>query len=154
MIETFELPPTGDLVVINEDLAIPTSELQFRFSRSSGPGGQHVNRSETRVELLFDVRSSPSLTEAQRQRLLLGLRTALDSDGVLHIFSSETRSQLENRTNCVTRLQTSLRSALARRKRRIPTRPSAASRERRLTSKRAHSRLKDMRRDEGSRDYD
>jgi ribosome-associated protein len=154
MTESLERQPSGDLVVINQDLAIPASDLQFRFSRSSGPGGQHVNRSETRVELLFDVRSSPRLTEEQRQRLLLRLKTHLDNDGVLHVVSSETRSQLENRVRCLARFQALLRSALARRKRRVPTAPSAASLERRLSSKRARARLKDMRRDSGSRDYD
>jgi ribosome-associated protein len=146
--------PPGDLVVVGHDLVIPVSELVFRFSRSSGPGGQHVNRSETRVELLFDVRTSPSLSDDQRQRLLLRLRTQLDKDGVLHIVSSETRSQPENRMRSLSRLQTLLASALRRRKRRIPTAPSAAARERRLSYKRAQSRLKQSRRDTGSQEYD
>jgi ribosome-associated protein len=152
--QSLELPLPGDFVFINQDLAIPASELQFRFSRSSGPGGQHVNRSETRVELLFDVLTSPSLTEPQRQRLLMHLKTHLDSDGVLHIVASETRRQLENRARSVTRFQALLRSALARRKRRIPTAPSSVSRERRLSSKRARSRVKATRRDDGRRDLD
>jgi len=146
--------PPSDLVVVGHDLVIPVSELVFRFSRSSGPGGQHVNRSETRVELLFDVRTSPSLSDDQRQRLLLRLRTQLDKDGVLHIVSSETRSQSENRMRSLSRLQTLLASALRRRKRRIPTAPSAAARERRLSYKRAQSRLKQSRRDTGSQEYD
>jgi ribosome-associated protein len=154
MMESCELPPVGDLVVITHDLLIPASELQLRFSRSSGPGGQHGTRSETRVELTFDIRNSASLSDEQRQRLLLRLKTRLDNDGVLHVVSSETRSQLENRARCVARLQALLRGALARRKRRIPTGPSAASRERRLASKRERSRLKDTRRNAESRDYD
>jgi ribosome-associated protein len=154
MIESLEPPPTGDLIVVSHDLRIPVSDLHFRFSRSSGPGGQHVNRSETRVELLFDIRTSPSLTEEQRQRLLVRLKTHLDNDGILHIVSSETRSQMENRAKCVARFKALLRGALARRKRRIPTAPSVTSRERRLSSKRARSRLKNTRRDDGSRDYD
>jgi ribosome-associated protein len=146
--------PPGDLVVVGQDLVIPVSELVFRFSRSSGPGGQHVNRSETRVELLFDVQTSPSLSDDQRQRLLQRLRTQLDKDGVLHIVSSETRSQSENRMRSLARLQTLLASALRRRKRRIPTAPSAASRERRLSYKRTRSRLKQSRHDAGGVEYD
>jgi len=154
MMEPFEPSPTGDAIIIAPDLAIPASELQFRFSRSSGPGGQHVNRSETRVELLFDIRSSPSLTDDQRYGLLMRLTSHLDSSGILHIVSSETRSQMENRARCVARLQALLRAALTRRKRRIPTAPSAASRERRLASKRARSRVKGVRRHDGSWDND
>jgi ribosome-associated protein len=154
MTEFPESPPLGDHVVVNQDLAIPVSELQFRFSRSGGPGGQHVNRSETRVELLFDVRTSPSLTDDQRQRLLLRLRTHLDTDGVLHVVASETRSQSENRARSVARFQRILAGALRRHKRRVPTAPTAASRERRLSAKRARSRVKQARRDDGNRDYD
>ena len=145
--------PPGDLVVVGQDLVIPVSELVFRFSRSSGPGGQHVNRSESRVELLFDVRTSPSLSDDQRQRLLQRLRTQLDKDGVLHVVSSETRSQLENRMRSLARFQTLLTNALRRRKRRIPTTPSAAARERRLSFKRARSRVKQSRHDTGSLDH-
>jgi ribosome-associated protein len=145
---------TGDLVVINQDLSIPASELQFRFSRSSGPGGQHINRSETRVELLFSVRTSPSLTDNQRQRLLQRLRTRLDNDGVVHVVSSETRSQAENRARSVSRFQALLAEALRRRTRRIPTAPSVASRERRLAYKRVRARVKQARSRAGSQDYD
>ncbi len=75
-------------------VSIPTSELHFRFARSSGPGGQHVNRSATQVELLFDVANSPSLDETQRQRVLRNLTPRIDKEGVLHLVSQETRSQL------------------------------------------------------------
>jgi len=154
MIDSPASSPTGDLVVITQDLMVPASELRFRFSRSSGPGGQHVNRSETRVELLFDVRNSPSLTEDQRQHLLQRLRTHLDNDGVVHVVCSETRSQSENRAKSLARFQALLAGALRRRTRRIPTAPSAASRERRLTYKRARSRVKEARRDAETQDYD
>ena len=153
MMEFPEGSPAGDLVIVNQDLAIPGSELQFRFSRSSGPGGQHVNRSETRVELLFDVRTSPSLSDDQRQRLLQRLRTHIDKDGVLHVVSSETRSQSENRLRSVARFQTLLAGALRRRKRRVPTTPSAATRERRLAAKHARSRAKEARRADQSQDH-
>ena len=153
MIESPGSSTTGDLVVINQNLVIPASELQFRFSRSSGPGGQHVNRSETRVELLFDVRTSPSLTDDQRQCLLQRLRTHLDNDGVVHVVSSETRSQAENRVRSVARFKALLAGALRRRIQRIPTAPSAASRERRLAYKRARSRVKQARHDAETQDY-
>lgn len=143
-----------DLVVVNRELSIPTSELQFRFSRSSGPGGQHVNRSETRVELLFDVQKSPSLTEEQRMRLLQRLVRVIDSQGVMHLVSSETRSQFDNRARVTDRFRTLLAAALRRRKHRIPTTPSATSRDRRIAHKKARSVTKQSRRHSASQDYD
>jgi ribosome-associated protein len=134
------------LLRINDDLAIREDELRFRFSRSSGPGGQHVNRSETRVELLFDVANSPSLDEAQRALLHGRLANQIDSEGVLHVVSSSTRSQLENRADATARFQAMLAAALKPRKRRRPTRPTAASRERRLTDKRVRASVKSTRR--------
>jgi ribosome-associated protein len=144
----------GDLVTVNQELSIPLSELQFRFSRSSGPGGQHVNRSETRVELLFDVRTSLSLTDDQRKRLLQRLGRYVDSQGVMHVVASETRSQLENRAKVTDRFRMLLASALRRRKRRIPTAPSAASRERRIAMKKARSGIKQGRRHSVDQQYD
>ncbi len=135
-----------DAVVIAGNLAVPMRELSFRFSRSGGPGGQHVNRTETRVELLFDVAHAPSLSEGQRARLLGRLGGRLDAEGVLHVVSSATRSQLENRADAIARFQALLRSALRPQKRRLATRPTAASRERRLGSKRQRSSTKAMRR--------
>ena len=89
--------PEENVLHITNTITIPLSELSFRFARSSGPGGQHVNRSATRVELLFDVAGSPSLTEAQRERALKALSSYIDSDGVLHLSSQTFRSQLRNR---------------------------------------------------------
>ncbi len=137
---------TADLLLINDTLAIPPSELRFRFSRSSGPGGQHVNRSETRVELLFDVARSPSLSEEQREHILHRLPGYVDGEGVLHVVSSATRSQLDNRVDVTARFQALLRVALQRRKHRVATKPSGASRERRLAEKRARAETKQMRR--------
>jgi ribosome-associated protein len=97
---------------ITNNLTIPLSELRFRFARSSGPGGQHVNRSATRVELLFDVMGSPSLTEAQRERALKALAPYIDSDGVLHLVSQTFRSQLRNREEVVERFQMLMRKAM------------------------------------------
>lgn len=133
-------------LMITEHLAIPLAELEFRFSRSSGPGGQHVQRSDTRVELLFDVARSPSLTDEQRERIWTRLAGYIDHDGVLHLFSSATRSQLANRADVIARFQNLLAAALRPRKRRIATRPHPAARERRLAEKRAHALIKQARR--------
>jgi ribosome-associated protein len=130
---------------ITNTLTIPLSELRFRFARSSGPGGQHVNRSATRVELLFDVAGSPSLTEAQRERALKALAPYIDSDGVLHLISQTFRSQFRNREEAVERFQTLMRRAMKVPKRRRPARPSRAARERRLASKRRRSEIKRQR---------
>jgi ribosome-associated protein len=144
------LPETSDdlrpIIVINAALAIPESEVAFRFSRSSGPGGQHVQRSDTRVELLFDVARSPSLNEEQRERIMTRLPTHIDGEGILRIVSSETRSQFENRQEAVRRFRALLAMALHREKRRVATKPSAAARERRLKGKRVTSERKQARR--------
>jgi len=133
-------------VPITNSLAIPAGELRFRFSRSSGPGGQHVNRSATQVELLFDVAHSPSLSEAQRERILAALATRIDREGVLHLTASGSRSQLQNREQAIRRLQALLRRALHVPRQRRPTRPSAAARERRLAGKRERAQAKARRR--------
>jgi ribosome-associated protein len=143
-----------DLIVISDQLEIPAAELRFRFSRSSGPGGQNVQRSETRVELLFDVAHSPSLTDDQRGRILQRLAGYIDSEGELRIVSSTTRSQLENRADAITRFQLLVAAALRRRKHRVPTRPSASARERRLTEKKGRSEVKSTRRKVGGREYE
>lgn len=141
----------GETLPIQEGLEIPLSELTFRFSRSGGPGGQHVNRSETRVELLFDVAGSPSLSEAQRQQLLRNLAPYLDSRGILRLVSSAFRSQHENRQEVLARLARLLQRGLKRRRRRIPTRPHPGSVARRLEAKRRRSARK---RERARRDWE
>ena len=138
-------PGFSDVVIIEPGLAIPSAELRFRFSRSSGPGGQHVNRSETRVELLFDVAGSPSLTEPVRARLLARLGGHVDGQGTLHIVSAATRSQAANRADALERFRFLLASALRPRRHRVPTHPSTAARQRRLADKRARATLKQSR---------
>jgi len=141
-----DTPDTGsDLIHITPELAIHPDELRYRFSRSSGPGGQHVNRSETRVELLFDIANSPSLTESQRHTLLHRLSNQVDTDGVLRIVSSATRSQTENREDALRRFQALLTGALKERRRRVATRPTRAARERRLEEKRQRGSVKSRR---------
>lgn len=134
-----------DWLDIDEHLSLPLSELSFRFSRSSGPGGQHAQKSSTRVELLWDVAQSPSLSEAQRARIEQRLRGYIDSSGVLHLISQSERSQRRNREDVIARLQTLLRQALKRRKKRKATRPTRASVERRLHEKRRRSETKRLR---------
>jgi ribosome-associated protein len=135
-----------DTVPINGELSIPLAELSFRYSRSSGPGGQHAQKSSTRVELLFDVGSSPSLTDKQRKRILKRLAGYIDTAGVLHLASQSERSQLRNKEEVVARFQELVREALKRRKRRKATKPTAKSKERRLRKKQRRSQTKKLRR--------
>lgn len=136
----------SDTVEINDAVSIPLAELSFRYSRSSGPGGQHAQKSSTRVELLFDVGSSPSLTDKQRKRILKRLSGYIDTAGVLHLASQSERSQLRNKEEVVARFQELVREALKRRKRRKATKPTAQSKERRLKEKQQRSQTKKLRR--------
>lgn len=129
-------------VFINDKTRIPVSELHFHFSTSSGPGGQHVNKAETRVTLLFDVANSPSLTEAQRKQVMQRLASRIDSSGVLQISSQASRSQYQNRETAVARFQQLLAEALKPRKARRKTRPGQAAIEQRLEEKRRRSERK------------
>ena len=138
-----------DTLQINSELSIPLAELSFRYSRSSGPGGQHAQKSSTRVELLFDVLGSPSLSDAQRTRVLERLAGYVDTAGVLHLLSQSERSQLRNKEEVVARFQTLMREALKRRKRRKASRPTAESKERRLKEKKQRSQTKKQRRKVG-----
>jgi ribosome-associated protein len=131
---------------VSARLVVPEAELSWRFSRSSGPGGQSVNTSDTRAELSFDVARSPSLDEPLRARVLQRLEGRL-VDGVLTVAASEHRSQLQNREAAERRLAQVLREAVAppappRRE----TRPTKGSKERRLQVKRQRSQLKADRR--------
>ncbi|HUW10573.1 MAG TPA: alternative ribosome rescue aminoacyl-tRNA hydrolase ArfB [Anaerolineae bacterium] len=131
-----------DVLPITPNLAIPLSELDVQFTRSSGPGGQHVNRSATRVELRFDIALSPSLTEEQRQRLLERLAGRLDGDGVLRVVAQSERSQLRNRQEALQRLQEALRQALHVPKKRRRSKVPRKAKERRLAEKRRRAQAK------------
>jgi ribosome-associated protein len=125
---------------------IPERELGWRFSRSGGPGGQGVNTTDSRVELIFDVTASTTLTEEQRARVLQRLSNRL-VDGVLTVVASEYRSQLRNLDAARARLAAMLRAALTPDPpTRRPTRPSRAARERRLADKRRRMLIKRLRR--------
>lgn len=135
-----------EAILVSPGLSIPLSEIELRFSRSSGPGGQNVNRRETRVELLFDVAHSPSLTAEQRERLLRQLWSHLDSQGVLHLAVSTHRSQIRNREEALARLGELLREGLRTPKERLATRPTHSSRVRQRENKRRMAGKKQMRR--------
>ena len=127
---------------INNQLSIPLAELRFRFTPSSGPGGQHANRSATRVELLFDVAGSPSLSDLQRERVMTALKGTIDAEGTLRLVSQASRSQVRNREEVTARFQTLMTKALKPRKRRKRTRVPRAERERRLAEKRRQAEKK------------
>ena len=137
--------PADSALHITDDLSIHLSELHFQFSRSGGPGGQHVNRSATQVELTFDVGGSPSLNDRQRARLLSQLKSYIDTRGTLHLTSQTTRSQHRNRLEVIERFQALLRRALHIPKRRRPTRPPPQAKEQRLSEKRRNSTIKEGR---------
>ena len=134
-------------LVVTADLSIPRTELTFRATRAGGPGGQHVNTSSTRIELLWNVRTSPSLSAEVRARLVEKLGGKLDSEGVVRVVASSYRSQVRNREDAETRLVDLLRRALVVRKPRRKTRPGRAAVESRLQSKRLASKKKQRRRD-------
>ncbi len=131
---------------VTDTVTIPMAELRFHFSRSGGPGGQHVNRTATQVELTFDVQRSASLNESQRARVLSKLKSAIDSRGVLHLTCQATRSQSRNRAEVTERFQRLLQQALHVPRPRRPTRPDRAAVERRLQEKRRIGTLKQGRR--------
>jgi ribosome-associated protein len=136
-------------VHVRSGLWIPERELRWRFSRSSGPGGQAVNTGDTRVQLSFDVARSPSLGEALRARAVRRLGARL-VDGVLTVTASEHRSQWRNRVVAEQRLAAVMREATGPpAKTRRPTRPTRASQRRRLDAKRRRAETKRLRRDRG-----
>ena len=138
------------MVVVSDTLEIPDSELSFVTSRSSGPGGQNVNKVDTRVTLLFDVAQSPSLSEAQRALLLERLPGRINKEGVMRVVSQRHRTQSANRAAVLHRFATLLGEALTVEPPRAPTRIPAGVNERRLAAKRRRKRIKRDR----SRDLD
>ncbi|PYP69044.1 MAG: aminoacyl-tRNA hydrolase [Gemmatimonadetes bacterium] len=135
-------------MIITPALTIPRAELQFRASRAGGPGGQHVNTSSTRVELLWDLSHSTVVSDEQRGRLLTKLAARLDAAGMVRVVASDRRSQSQNRDAAAERLAMLVRQALVVPRKRRPTRPTRASREQRLADKRKRGeRKRDRRRD-------
>lgn len=134
-----------DPVRINQRLVIPASELEFRATRSGGPGGQHANTSATRVELTWNVRASPSLTDRRRELILSRIGSRLDSEGTLRLVCDTHRSQHRNRQEVVERFAELVAGALRPVKKRKKTRPTRASKERRLKKKKQRGRVKKLR---------
>lgn len=130
------------LIPVNAEVQIPVTELRFRFSTSSGPGGQHVNKSATRATLLFDVAHSPSLADGVRERLLKRLAHRIDKEGMLQLHVQSSRSQHRNREAAVSLFQQLLADALKKKKKRRKTKPSKTAVEKRLTEKKQRSQRK------------
>lgn len=130
------------MLIISRSLSLPETELAERFLRADGPGGQHVNRTESAVELRFDVASSPSLPDEVRSRLLARRDRRLTDDGVLVIQGRRFRDQGRNREDVRARLVEIIRGALVPPKKRVATKPTRASKERRLAGKQQRSRIK------------
>ena len=131
---------------VSRELRLPLAELEFRATRSGGPGGQHVNTSSTRVEVWWDVGASPSLSEEQRARLMTRLATRLDNSGRLRLVSSTSRSQLRNREDVTERLREVVARALEVPRQRRRTKPTRSSKLARVEAKRRRSAVKRERR--------
>lgn len=131
---------------VSPALAIPRSELQYRASRAGGPGGQHVNTSSTRIELLWDLNASRAVTDDERERLRHRLAARLDSDGMVRVVASDRRSQGQNRQAADERLAALIKHALHVPKKRKPTKPTRAAKERRISEKKKLSEKKKNRR--------
>ncbi len=127
------------------EIKIPISELHFFYSKSSGPGGQKVNKTNTKVSLIWDVNKSTSLSKAVKERFIHKFTSRIQLDGTLQITSQRFRSQARNTTDCTEKLHKMVNSVLRPPKKRRPTRPTKSSVEKRLQQKKAHSDKKKSR---------
>ena len=137
---------TPDELRVNDRVSIPRGELTFRATKSGGPGGQHVNTSSTRIELLWNPTDSQALDGASRALVLDRLSARLDAEGSVRVVASDSRSQRQNRVSAEERLVELVRKALVIRKKRTPTKPSRAAKARRLDEKKRRGRTKALRR--------
>lgn len=131
---------------------VPLREFSFSSDTSGGPGGQHANRSATRITLTWDVEATSAFTWQEKQRLKTRLASRMSNDGVVQIRSSSERSARRNRDECLRILATTIRNALQVQKRRIRTRPTAGSKKRRVADKKNRAAIKRGRRKPGSDD--
>jgi ribosome-associated protein len=136
----------SDAILVSPALTVPRAELLFRATRSGGAGGQHVNTSSSRIELVWDIAASPSLSDHQRVHLLKRLATRLDSRGTLRLVSQDERSQFRNREAAVARFIDIVAAALVVPKKRRPTRVPKSAKRARLDSKKRRGTLKRDRR--------
>lgn len=134
-----------DILVTNE-IRIPRSELTFQFSRSGGPGGQNVNKVNTRVQMRWNIEQTEALNEEVSHRFQALNRRRINSDGELIITSQRYRDQLRNIDDCIEKLQELVTAAATKPRRRRPTKPSAGAKRRRLQGKRERSERKERRR--------
>lgn len=140
-------------LAVTARVAIPAAELEIRATRAGGPGGQHVNTSSTRVEVTWCALESSALDDSQRARLAEKLSSRLDASGTIRVVAADTRSQSQNRELALQRLAHLVRDALAVPKKRRPTKPTRASKERRLDTKKRRSAQKKDRRSTGDHDH-
>jgi ribosome-associated protein len=131
----------AESIRVTRSVVLPLSEIELQVSRSSGPGGQHAQKSETRVVAVFDVETSSALTETQKRRVLARVGP------VLRAVAQDERSQTRNRELAVERLVAALRDALRVERKRVATKPTAAARERRLAQKKRRAETKRLRRE-------
>jgi ribosome-associated protein len=131
---------SGESIQVTRSVSIPRFEIELRFSRSSGPGGQHAQKSDTRVEATFDVEASGALSDAQKRRVIA------KAGPVLRAVAQDERSQWRNRELATERLVEALREALRVPRKRKPTKPSKAAKERRLEAKKRRGQVKRLRR--------
>ncbi|HEX6952164.1 MAG TPA: alternative ribosome rescue aminoacyl-tRNA hydrolase ArfB [Gaiellaceae bacterium] len=130
----------AESIRVTRSVVLPLAEIELQVSRSSGPGGQHAQKSETRVVAVFDVETSSALTDTQKRRVISR------AGPLLRAVAQDERSQARNRELAIERLVTALRQALRVERKRRPTKPTAASRERRLEQKRRRGNVKKLRR--------
>lgn len=133
------------MIKIAPQISLDESELEFSFIRSSGPGGQNVNKVSTAVQLRFDVINSPSLLPEQKQRLIRLAGKLVTEQGVLQIEAKRCRTQEQNRSDATERLVKLIQQATKKTRKRIPTRPGKSARENRLKAKKLHSEVKKTR---------
>ncbi len=131
--------------IVTDRVIPPSAEIEFRASRAGGPGGQHVNRRETRIEARWNVLKSASISEAERARILAKLGARIGKDGVLRVVAEAERSQYRNKELATSRLQELVAAALKVPRQRKPTRPSRSAKQERLREKKRRGEIKALR---------